>query len=223
MTFWQACCGGSPYTRREAIQDSSRGLSTLTAKTYRMLQGEQCHRSRKKGLFTKLPLEMNRDGRIPACLFGQPSPRLCRTFQETWPWPLNPRRDTAWPLVYPTTCVGQESLNSQVTFSIFRFESQLCEVEFCFLNTSRLLWFIDTCVCAASLQSCLAFGDPMDCSPPGSSVHGILQVRILEWVAVSSFRRSSRSKDWTPISYGSCIGIENKEQHIHIPGDLSPF
>ena len=140
-----------------------------------------------------------------------------------WPWSLNPRRDTAWPLVYPTTCVGQESLNSQVTFSIFRFESQLCEVEFCFLNTSRLLWFIDTCVCAASLQSCLALGDPMDWSPPGSSVHGILQVRILEWVAVFSFRGSSRSKDWTHISYVSCIGIENKEQHIHIPGDLSPF
>ena len=33
-------------------------------------------------------------------------------------------------------------------------------------------------------QSCSTFGNPMDCSPPGSSVHGILQVRILEWVAV---------------------------------------
>ena len=35
---------------------------------------------------------------------------------------------------------------------------------------------------------CLTLGDPMDCSPPGSSVHGVFQVRILEWVAISSSR-----------------------------------
>ena len=40
-------------------------------------------------------------------------------------------------------------------------------------------------VCAKLLQSCLTLCDPMDCSPPGSSVHGILQTRILEWVAIS--------------------------------------
>ena len=38
---------------------------------------------------------------------------------------------------------------------------------------------------AKSLQSCLTLCDPMDGSPPGSSVHGILQARILEWVAIS--------------------------------------
>jgi len=38
---------------------------------------------------------------------------------------------------------------------------------------------------------CLTLCDPMDCSPPGSSVHGILQARILEWVAMPSSRRSS--------------------------------
>ena len=47
------------------------------------------------------------------------------------------------------------------------------------------------CVCAESLQSYLALCDPMDCSPPGSSVHGILQARILEWVAIPSSRGSS--------------------------------
>ena len=41
------------------------------------------------------------------------------------------------------------------------------------------------CVCA-SLQSCLTFWDPMDFSTPGFSVHGILQARILEWVAIFS-------------------------------------
>ena len=39
------------------------------------------------------------------------------------------------------------------------------------------------CVHAKLLQSCLTLCNPMDCSPPGSSVHGILQARILEWVA----------------------------------------
>ena len=37
------------------------------------------------------------------------------------------------------------------------------------------------CVCAKSPQLCPTFCDPMDCSPPGSSVHRILQARILEW------------------------------------------
>ena len=40
----------------------------------------------------------------------------------------------------------------------------------------------------------------MDCSPPGSSVHGIFQARILEWVAISFSRRSSPPKDWTQFS-----------------------
>ena len=38
---------------------------------------------------------------------------------------------------------------------------------------------------AKSLQSCLTLSDPMDCSPPGSSVHGILQARVLEWGAIA--------------------------------------
>ena len=41
-------------------------------------------------------------------------------------------------------------------------------------------------------QLCLTLWDPMDCSPPGSSVHGIFQARILEWVAISFSRGSSR-------------------------------
>ena len=44
------------------------------------------------------------------------------------------------------------------------------------------------CVHAKSLQSCLTLCDPIGCSPPGSSVQGILQARILEWVAVPSSR-----------------------------------
>jgi len=48
-----------------------------------------------------------------------------------------------------------------------------------------------------------SFVTPMDCSPPGFSVHGISQAGILEWVAISSSMGSSRPRDWTGIS---CIG-----------------
>ena len=51
------------------------------------------------------------------------------------------------------------------------------------------------CACAKSLQSCLTLCDPMDCSPPGSSVHGILQARILDLVAMPFSTGSSRHRD----------------------------
>ena len=54
-------------------------------------------------------------------------------------------------------------------------------------------------------QSCSTLCDPMDCSPPGSSVHGISQGRILEWVAISSSRESLQPRDWTHISWVSLI------------------
>ena len=53
--------------------------------------------------------------------------------------------------------------------------------------------------------SCPILCDPMDCSPPGSSVHGSLQARILEVVAVSFSRGSSWPRDRTCISCDSCI------------------
>ena len=51
-----------------------------------------------------------------------------------------------------------------------------------------------------SLSHVWLFCDPMNCSPPGSSVHRISKIRILEWVAISSSRRSSQPKDWTHVS-----------------------
>ena len=61
------------------------------------------------------------------------------------------------------------------------------------------------CVCAKLLQ-CLTFCNPMDYSPSGSSVHGILQARILEWVSLTSSRGSSQPRGWTHVSCVSCIG-----------------
>ena len=76
------------------------------------------------------------------------------------------------------------------------------------LNFSTVYFFYShyphlrlSCVQSKSLQSCPTLCNPMDCSLPGSSVHGILQARILEWVAVPSSRGSSGPRDRTCISY----------------------
>ena len=61
-------------------------------------------------------------------------------------------------------------------------------------------------VCVLLLQSCPTLCDSMDCSPSGSSVHGTLQARTQEWVAISYSSISSQSRDWTCVYYVSCIG-----------------
>ena len=64
---------------------------------------------------------------------------------------------------------------------------------------SAILLYFNTKVEAA--QSCLTLCDPLDCSLPGSSVHGILQTRILEWVSIPFSRRFSWPRDRTHVSY----------------------
>ena len=58
----------------------------------------------------------------------------------------------------------------------------------------------------------------MDCSPPGSSVHGILQARILEWVAISFSRGSSQPSDWTQVSRiaGRCFNLRTTREHATV-------
>ena len=58
-------------------------------------------------------------------------------------------------------------------------------------------------------QSCPTLCNPMDCSLPGSTIHGIFQARILEWVAISFSRRSSQPRDWTQVSHtvGRCFTV----------------
>ena len=72
-------------------------------------------------------------------------------------------------------------------------------------NPRRIRWGFPTqSVCVfvfvQSLESCPVLCNPMYCSSPGSSVHGISQARILEWVAISYFRGSSGPRDWRPVS-----------------------
>ena len=62
------------------------------------------------------------------------------------------------------------------------------------------------CTGTPSFQPCLTLCNPTDCSLPGSSVHGILQARILAWVPLPFCRGSSQPKDQMCVSYVSCIG-----------------
>ena len=72
-------------------------------------------------------------------------------------------------------------------------------------------------------QSCPTLCDPMDCSLPGSSVHGILQARVLEWVAISFSRRSPQPRDRPRVSHimGRCFTIwatrEDSKESQHRP------
>ena len=82
------------------------------------------------------------------------------------------------------------------THPFFQSSQYLCEL--------RILCSFLKAVCGCSLaKSCLTICEPMDCSLPGSSVRGISQARIQEWVAISFSRESSWSRDQTHVS---CVG-----------------
>ena len=77
------------------------------------------------------------------------------------------------------------------------------------------------CVCACVCvyiyaQSCPTLYDLMDCSLPGSSIHGISQARILEQLAISYSRGSSHPRDLTHSSYVSCIGRQIVYHYCHL-------
>ena len=104
-----------------------------------------------------------------------------------------------------------------------RMDRQRCKLPACpgipgfWIPTASEMWLLpdvwesQVCVCAKSLQSCPTLCDPMDCGPPGSSVHGILQATILEWIAIPFSRGfwnfldlESGESNGTPLQY-SCL------------------
>ena len=68
-------------------------------------------------------------------------------------------------------------------------------------------------------QSCLTLCDPVDCSPPGSSLHGIFQAKVLEWLAISFSRGSSRPRDQTRVSRipGRCFNFWATREALYAP------
>ena len=75
-------------------------------------------------------------------------------------------------------------------FSLGNFKS----IEYAYLHTSHGSPLLTAVLCLVT-QSCPTLYHPMDCIPPGSSVHAILHARILEWVAMLASRRSSQPRD----------------------------
>ena len=73
---------------------------------------------------------------------------------------------------------------------------------------------------AQSLHLGPTLWDPIDCSLPGPSVHGVIQARILEWIALPSSRGSSRPRDWTCVSYISCVGRQVLYRQSHLGSQL---
>ena len=72
----------------------------------------------------------------------------------------------------------------------------------CWKEHTQKCNFVCEYVCGYSIaQSSPTLWNPLDCSPPGSSAHGISQARIVEWVATASSRGSSWPRDWTHISW----------------------
>ena len=110
-----------------------------------------------------------------------------------------------------------KSLKEVINLGFFRF------LFVCFLPNLYQVFpflFITDSYWSNVTQLCPTLWDPMDCRPPGSSVHGIFQARILEWVAISFSRRSSWPRDWTWVSpiVGRHFTIWETRKDWYIPG-----
>ena len=102
-----------------------------------------------------------------------------------------------------------------------------------FLKRERESWHVQMLIVSHSTsivvvlvaQPCPALCNPMDCSPSGSSVHGILQARILEWVAMPSSRGSSQPRDRTRVSgtAGSFFTVWATGKSDSLPSELQQY
>ena len=104
--------------------------------------------------------------------------------------------ETLWASTWNTKTLGIWTFSQMSDHNSFPHSSLewICQL---FLTLVRVCWV------ASVVSNCSL---PLYCSPPGSSAHGILQTRIVEWVAEPSSRGSSQPRDWTHVSYFSCIG-----------------
>ena len=135
----------------------------------------------------------------------------CQTYGRVWPSPNRP------PLRWSRTKQGELQAGTQLGWD-HHCSRTLCSsvtvppadgrslqglllTKSPFISTLKTGNNNDMCMPPKSLQSCLTLCDPMDCSLPGSSVHGTLQARILEWVAMPSSRWFSWPRDRTCLLY----------------------
>ena len=117
---------------------------------------------------------------------------LLLSFSATWD--LMPLRNTILAPQYILLIINTH-LFRPVTNLLYIYLAMPCDILF------PCVQYVLHC-----FQSCPTLCNPMDCSLPGSPVHGILQARILECVAMPSSRGSSQPRDWTCGCHVSCIG-----------------
>ena len=98
-------------------------------------------------------------------------------------------------------CVGKRPFWKMIlghfSFHVDKMNLDLSLIQFIRINS---IWVCRSKVSEVA-QSCPTLCNPMDYSLPGSSVHGIFQAEILEWVAISFSRGSSQHRDWTRVSH----------------------
>ena len=136
---------------------------------------------------------------LAVCLAAHPPPLV-------YNWASHPQGILTQPT--PSQNLRQSSF-SLACLSILVSNYQLSTVPpVLIVESTHLINHIESEIKVLVAPSCATLCNPMDCSPPRSSVLGILQARILGWVAMPSSRGSSQPRDGTRISYGSCVGSQ---------------
>ena len=112
------------------------------------------------------------------------------------PWTVDHQVLCPWDSPGKNTVVGSRALPQRIAPDQ---GSNSCllhqQAGFFFYHSTTWEAYYTMCVKCEVTQSCLTLCDPIDCSLPGSSLHGVLQARVLEWVAISFSRGSSRPRD----------------------------
>ena len=104
-------------------------------------------------------------------------------------------------ILSPGMLYSLKTLNAMIT--VTDFQANVPKEHFLSFLKNNSLKFghvsvkLSAAVPCSGTQSCSTLCDPMDCSPSGSSVHGILQARIMEWVVISFSSGASQSRAWT--------------------------
>ena len=118
-------------------------------------------------------------------------------------------------LIYETETDSKDYL---ILINVFFIEVKLTYNIVLISTVEWLSYTFCCCCCCLVTQSCPILCNPTDCSPPGSSVHGILQARILEWVTIPFSRGSSwpRDQTWVSCITGRCFTVwATREAYIH--------
>ena len=127
-----------------------------------------------------------------------------RGLEASWVWAMA-QVWWKWPMCWeaPQVQEGQTHLSATLEMGRFTLLSSFCLRCFCLPESPRkvvdVFWLEKVKVLVT--EACPTLCHPMDCSPPGSSVHGILQARMLEWVAIPFCRGSSQQRDRTWVSW----------------------